>query len=219
MNRRPTRAIRGTTLVAALLLAACSAAPTATDPDPTMGPTEAPSAKPTATGPNGSPEPPSRAPTERPDTSPGEAPSDPLLAVELTDVRSGEPFTLGELAADQGPILVEPMAIWCTSCRAQQRQVVAAHESGSFTSVSLDVDLSEHPEDLAAYAEREGFDWRFAMADAALYRLLQERFGVAATNPPSTPLLVIETDGTVRALDFGVGIRSAEQILAELGAG
>jgi hypothetical protein len=98
-------------------------------------------------------------------------------------------------------------------------QVVEAHESGSFTSVSLDVDLSEHPEDLAAYAEREGFDWRFAMADAALYRLLQERFGVAATNPPSTPLIVIETDGTVRALDFGVGIRSAEQILAELGAG
>ena len=36
------------------------------------------------------------------------------------------------------------------------------------------------PEDLAAYAGREGFDWRFAMADASLYRLLQERFGVAA---------------------------------------
>jgi thiol-disulfide isomerase/thioredoxin len=220
MNRRPIRAIRATTLVAMLLLAACSAAPSATEPDPTVGLlTEAPSAEPTATEPNGSPDAPSRAPTGSPATSPSEAPSDPLLAVELTDVRTGEPFTLGELAADHGPVLVEPMAIWCTSCRAQQRQVVLAHESGSFTSVSLDVDLSEHPEDLAAYAEREGFDWRFAMADAALYRLLQERFGVAATNPPSTPLIVIETDGTVRALDFGVGIRSAEQILGELGAG
>jgi hypothetical protein len=139
--------------------------------------------------------------------------------MELTDVRTGEPFTLAELAAEDGPVLLEPMAIWCSSCRSQQNEVRAAHETGAFTSVSLDVDLSEAPEDLAAYAEREGWDWRFAMADAELYRLLQDRFGTAATNPPSTPLIIIETDGTVRALAFGVGIRSAEQLLDELGAG
>ena len=86
-------------------------------------------------------------------------------------------------------------------------------------SVSLDVDLSETPDDLAAYADREGFDWRFAMADAALYRLLQERFGVAATNPPSTPLVVIERDGSVRPLEFGRGTRGADQLIAEIGEG
>jgi hypothetical protein len=150
--------------------------------------------------------------------SPSAGPTDPLLAVELTDVRSGDVFTLAELAADEGPVLLEPMAIWCSSCRAQQHEVVGAHAIGEFTSVSLDVDLSEVPEDLSAYADREGWGWRFAMADAALYRLLQERFGLNATHPPSTPLIVIEADGTVRPLEFGAGIRSAEQLVAEIGA-
>lgn len=155
-----------------------------------------------------------------PSVAPGssEAPADALLATTLTDVRSGETFTLAELAAD-GPVLLEPMAVWCSNCRAQQHEVKRAHETSGFVSVSLDVDLSETPDDLAAYADREGFDWHFAMADAALYRLLQERFGVAATNPPSTPLIVVEVDGTVRPLEFGVGTRSAEQLIAELGAG
>ncbi len=156
-------------------------------------------------------------PSHRGHTTPPARPADPLLAVELTDVRSGETFTLGELATS-GPVLLESMAVWCSNCRAQQHEVARAHEAGGFTSVSLDVDLSEAPGDLAAYADREGFDWRFAMADADLYRLLQERFGVAATNPPSTPLIVIEADRTVRPLEFGRGTRSAEELLAELGA-
>jgi hypothetical protein len=146
------------------------------------------------------------------------APSDALLAVELRDVRSGETFTLGELAASSGPVLLEPMAVWCSNCRAQQHEVVRAHETGGFASVSLDVDLSELPADLAAYADQEGFDWYFAMADLDLYRSLQDRFGVAVTNPPSTPLIIIGVDGSVRPLEFGQGTRSAEELLSELGA-
>ncbi len=146
------------------------------------------------------------------------AAADALLAVALTDVRSGESFTLAELSAEQ-PVLLEPMAVWCTNCRAQQHEVKEAHADGTFVSVSLDVDLSESATDLAAYADREGFDWRFAVADADLYRLLQERFGVAVTNPPSTPLIVIEPGGVVRPLEFGQGTRSAEGLLAELAGG
>ena len=55
--------------------------------------------------------------------------------------------------------------------------------------------------------------------NADLYRLLQQRFGDAVTYPPATPLIVIERDGTVRPLEFGVGQRSADQLLAELEAG
>ena len=162
--------------------------------------------------------------TEPTSTSSSPAPTataiaDALLAVELTDVRSGETFTLGELAATSGPVLLEPMAVWCSNCRAQQHEVVEAHMTGDFASVSLDVDLSESPEDLAAYADREGFDWHFAMADADLYRQLQDRFGVAATNPPSTPLIIIEADGSVRPLEFGRGTRGAEELVTELEGG
>lgn len=204
--------------IAALLviLAACSSPP-ATEPvttaaSATQEPSSSavPSADPSAT-----------MSTEAPTAEPSQvgAPADALLAVSLTDVRSGETFTLAELAAEGEPVLLEPMAVWCSSCRAQQRELITAHDRADFRSVSLDVDLSESPQDLAAYADREGFDWAFAMADADLYRLLQDRFGVAATNPPSTPLIVIEPDLTVRALEFGTGVRSAEQVIAELGAG
>lgn len=201
-----------------VLVAGCAATDVATPaPDPTSPPPTT-TGTPAATTPN--PASPEASMGGEPTASPEPSrPADALLDRTFTDVRSGETFTLAELAASEGPVLLEPMAIWCSSCLSQQRNVSAAHEVGGFTSVSLDVDLSEAPADLADYADREGFDWRFAMADAELYRLLQERFGIGATNPPSTPLIVIEPDGTVRPLDFGVGIRSAEQLLAELGAG
>ena len=133
------------------------------------------------------------------------------------DVRSGATFTLGELAADK-PVLVETMAIWCTTCLAQQREVIDAHESADFHSVGIDVDPNERAEDLAGYAEREGFDWRFAMADAGLVQLLTERYGFGVTNPPSTPTFVVSTEGGIRALEFG-RVRSADELIAELAAG
>lgn len=209
---------RPMSLVAVLALAtitACSGrattTPSAPDPTPVSSPPTSATAEPSAQA-SAPPSSPSPAASET-------AQTDALLAVELSDVRSGESFTLGELAAANGPVLLEPMAVWCSSCRSQQHEIIGAHDLADFTSVSLDVDLSEAPADLASYADREGFDWAFAMADADLYRLLQDRFGVAVTNPPSTPLIVIEADGTVRPLEFGRGVRSASDVVAELEAG
>jgi thiol-disulfide isomerase/thioredoxin len=181
----------------ALVLAACATTPPTISTTPTAT-SEVP-VEPTA-GPNETNEP----------------AADPLLAVELVDVRSGETFTLAELAADM-PVLLETMAIWCTTCLSQQREVVRAHDLGDFHSVGIDVDPNERAPDLAAYADREGFDWRFAVADRELAGLLTERFGFEVTNPPSTPTFVI-SDGTIRALEFG-HVRSAEELIQELGAG
>jgi hypothetical protein len=208
------RTAPSTALLVVVLLAACTGAtgePSASEPMTT----ESASARATPSGAATTPEP----STSGAESASPAAPADELLALTLTDVRSSETFTLGELASTSGPVLLETMAVWCSNCRAQQHEVVRAHETATFTSVSLDVDLSESPGDLAAYADREGFDWRFAMADEGLYRMLQDRFGVAVTNPPSTPLIVIERDGTVRPLEFGAGVRSAEELLAEVGAG
>jgi hypothetical protein len=210
MNRLASTAL----LLVMLLLAACTA-PSAGESSMRQPTSATATASPTAA----TLEPTASSPAESPVPATPAAPVDELLALALTDVRSGETFTLGELASTSGPVLLEPMAVWCSNCRAQQHEVVRAHETGTFTSVSLDVDLSESPDDLAGYADREGFDWHFAMADEDLWRMLQDRFGVAVTNPPSTPLIVIESDGTVRPLEFGVGTRGAEELLAELGAG
>jgi len=200
------RVMRALGLVLAAVLAACSTAPSADDPSssattPTPNPTEAAA---------------SEGMSPAPSTTDGSAAADPLLSYELVDVRTGASFTLADLAADE-PILVETMAIWCTTCLSQQREVVRAHELGEFTSVGIDVDPNERAPDLAAYADREGFDWHFVVADRDLVRLLTERFGFEVTNPPSTPTFVV-TDGTIRALDFG-RVRSAEELVDELAAG
>lgn len=186
-------------LASAVVLAACSAG---TSPDSSdAGPTPADAG---ATTP------------ERASTTASPA-GDALLDHELVDVRSGDTFTLGELASDM-PVLVETMAVWCTTCLAQQREVVQAHELADFHSVGIDVDPNERPEDLAEFADREGFDWSFAMADPAIVKLLTDAYGFAVTNPPSTPTFIISTDGTVRALEFG-RVRSAEELVAELSSG
>jgi thiol-disulfide isomerase/thioredoxin len=140
----------------------------------------------------------------------------PLLSYELTDIRSGDTFTLGQLAAEK-PVLVETMAIWCTTCLSQQREVVQAHELADFHSVGIDVDPNEDAAALAEYVDLEGFDWRFAIADEELVSLLTNAYGFGVTNPPSTPTFIVTAD-EVRALEFG-RVRSAEELVAELTAG
>ena len=150
------------------------------------------------------------------DAAGGPLTSDPLHTVELYDVNTDSAFTLGQLSAD-GPVLLEMMAIWCTNCRAQQREVVAAHEAVGFTSVSLDIDPNERPNDLADYSAANGFEWRFAMANQELAAALRDRFGTAVLNPPSTPMVLLFPDGSVRALEFRA--YSAEELAAEIAAG
>ena len=142
--------------------------------------------------------------------------SDPLHALVLTDVRTGEEITIGALAADK-PLLLETMAIWCSNCRAQQSNVVAAHNEADFHSISLDVDPGEKPEDLAAYSEQQGFDWHFAMASAELLGQLRERFGTAVAVPPGMPKILFRTDGSVEMIGLGE-LYSAQQIADAVGS-
>lgn len=130
--------------------------------------------------------------------------------MELVDVRTGEGFTLAELATDR-PLIVEPMAIWCTTCRTQMHEVVAAHRLADFGSVSIDVEPSEVATDLADYAAREGFDWPFVLADASLATRLRDRFGTGVLFPPGTPKLLVRTDGSVELLPLNE-LLSADEI-------
>ena len=123
----------------------------------------------------------------------------------LSDARSGEPFRLVDF--EGSVVVVEPMAAWCINCLAQQREAQAAlqrlGDAVPVVYVSLGVDPGEQAEDLAAYADREGFTWRFAAAGPAVARALADAFGPIFLSPPSTPLIVVDRAGTVVYADVG----------------
>ncbi len=126
-------------------------------------------------------------------------------SAELTDVRTGETFTVDDLGGRL--VAIEPMAIWCSNCRIQQREAVsalAAVGSADLVYVGLDVDPNEPAEALAAYSEEQGFDWMFAVASKDVARSLAAEFGDQVLSPPSTPLILVGPDGAVIELHFGI---------------
>jgi cytochrome oxidase Cu insertion factor (SCO1/SenC/PrrC family) len=158
-----------------------------------------------------------------PDTSTADAMTQPTEAMmeapawfasSLKDVRSGDSFTLNDFNGKV--VLVETMAVWCTTCYQQQTQIKALQESlgmrEDFVSVSLDIDPNEDESALAAYTQKNsGFDWRYAVAGPDLARAIGKAFGDQFLNPPSAPVLVIDRHGVAHPLPFGV--KSAEDLM------
>ena len=122
------------------------------------------------------------------------------LATELTDVSTGETFTLAEFAGT--PVLLESFAVWCPICTNQQKQVRALHEEvgDEVISIALNTDPNEDRDKVAAHIARHGFDWRYAVAPAELILALKEEFGVGILNAPSAPMVLICGDQSVREM-------------------
>lgn len=131
----------------------------------------------------------------------------------LRDVVTGEEFRIADL---EGKVVaIEAMAIWCSTCRLQQAEADAALaevDSPDVVYISLDVDPNERPEDLADYASREGFGWRFAVAPAEVSRSLAATFGEQILSPPATPLVILGPDGQL--IEKHTGIKSAGDLAA-----
>jgi thiol-disulfide isomerase/thioredoxin len=200
------------------LVAGCSGGATTEPTPPATGGPANPSAAP-ATAP-----PASAMPSEDPDGSaePSAEPSAAGVVVdrawataELIDVSTGESFRITDLVAQGKVVFVEPMAIWCTKCRAQQADAMTALaqlDRSKVVWLGLDVDPSETAEALADYGPRWGFDHTYAIAGTEVARALVDDFGSTVISPPSTPIVVVGTDGTVTLTDYGH--KSVEQLVA-----
>lgn len=145
--------------------------------------------------------------------APGIALDQAWAVASLVDVTTGEAFRIADHAGKV--IIIEPMAIWCTNCRAQQRDVKTALDrlpAGSVVYVVLDVDPNEDAPSLAAYRDQNGFVGRYAIAGGEVARALAADFGDQFLNPPATPMLVVGINGAVTLTDFGH--KSADDIVA-----
>jgi hypothetical protein len=140
----------------------------------------------------------------------------PWATATLTDVTTGERFSIAELAGR--PLFIEAMAIWCTNCRHQQARFTEAFSRlapGSAEYVVLTVEPSETDRELARYEADRGFTGRYAVAGRELSRALEAEFGPNVLNPPSVPLVFVSPTGEVR---FTTGPESVEEILERAGA-
>ena len=131
----------------------------------------------------------------------------------MQDVVTGEEVRIADL---EGKVVaIEAMAIWCTTCRTQQLEAQAALEqldSPDVAYISLDVDPNERAGDLAEYAHREGFQWRFVVAPEVVSRSLARTFGDQILSPPATPIVILGPDGELIEKHFG--IKSAADLAA-----
>ena len=132
--------------------------------------------------------------------------------VEMTDVRTGQPFTMSEFAGKV--VLLETMAQWCPTCERQENEVKKLHQMlgnpEDLVSISLDVDLHEDEASLKQYAERLGYDWILAIAPLEVARALGNLYSAQYLNPPASPMLIIDKNGDVFGLPLG--LKSAESL-------
>ncbi len=134
----------------------------------------------------------------------------------LIDVNTQSDFRISDFAGKV--VLLETMAMWCTTCKRQQQEVVALHqtlgERDDLVSVVLDVDPNEDSKSLAQYSIDNGFNWIYAVSTSEVSKGLASTFGNQFLNPSSAPMLIIDKDGVAHPLAFGV--KSANDLLAQL---
>ena len=126
--------------------------------------------------------------------------------MELTDAQTGETFTMNDYAGKV--VLLETMAMWCPNCIVQANEVRNLHEAlgnpEDLISVSLDVDINEDTKSLGEYASGYGFDWHFSVAPLLVARALGNLYTAQYLNPPLSPMLIIDRDGNVHHLEYGL---------------
>ncbi len=212
MNRipSPSRRLLGVLVAAPFIVAACTTTASETaepTPDDAAAATEAV----TEVAPEAAPE-----ATEAEDVeAEAEAERAAYLDIELTDAASGETFTLASLAGDV--VAIEPMAIWCSNCKAQQDNVKEVYEdvaAAGVTYISLGIDPGENPDALAKYAEKRGYEWTFVQSPNEFSRALNDLFGPQILSAPSTPLFVLDASGEIVFQDFG--FHCSDQLLGIL---
>jgi len=135
------------------------------------------------------------------------------FSVMLTNVSDDHPFTINDFKGKV--VLVETLAQWCPTCLRQQNQVKDLQKQlgqrDDFAILGLDIDPNEDANTLKSYVAKNGFNWWYAVAPAEVIRDIGNLYGAQFLNPPSTPMLIIDRQGGVHTLPFGV--KSASDLM------
>jgi cytochrome oxidase Cu insertion factor (SCO1/SenC/PrrC family) len=119
------------------------------------------------------------------------------------DARTGETLTVAEF---DEPVVLHTFATWCSVCHSQQQSLdtLKKRRGDDVTLVDLTIDENDDPDEVAAHAESNGFDWRFGVAPAGMTSSLVDDIGDRVVFAPQSPVVVVCPDGTTEALGKGV---------------
>jgi thiol-disulfide isomerase/thioredoxin len=136
--------------------------------------------------------------------------------IEMTDVQTGETFTINDFTGKV--VLIETMAMWCPNCALQANQVKKLYllldHPNDLVAVNLDVDLHEEAPALAEYAKEYDFEGHFVVAPLEVERALANLYTAQYLNPPLSPMMIIDRDGNVHHLEYG--LKMADTLKEEL---
>jgi len=128
------------------------------------------------------------------------------FTIPMTDVRTGQSFTINDFAGKV--VLIESIAQWCPNCLFQQGETRKLRQQlgnpDDLVVISLDVDVHEDAASLKQYTEEFGFDWRFGVAPLEVARAFGNLYSAEYLNPPLDPMLLIDRQGTVYQLPYGL---------------
>lgn len=132
---------------------------------------------------------------------------------ELKNVLTGESFSVNEF--EDKPVLLESFAVWCPVCTSQQKEFKKLHDEigNEIILISLDTDPNEDESRVLSHIEKNGFDWRYAVAPASFTKSLIGEFGNGIVNAPSAPVILI-CNGNARQLNSGV--KSVKELKSEI---
>ena len=130
------------------------------------------------------------------------------VTAPMISAANGEIFRLADYKGKV--VLVEMMAVWCTNCLQEQGHVRDLHQKASseitdkVVSLSVDVDPNEGMDQLKAYRTKQGFTWDFTVAPQAVAREISNLYGAQFLNPSAVPMLIIDKEGGIHPLPFGI---------------
>lgn len=137
---------------------------------------------------------------------------------ELTDVMTGEKFTINEYSGN--PVLISAFTRLCPVCNVQQNEILrlSTLSNDSIIHIGVDIDFNDNGDSLKDYVLSNDFEGKFAVATPEFLAGLVSDFGQQMIQPVTAPLLVICPDGK-RGMVFPAGIKPAEYIKEQISQG